>query len=162
MNNPLRYMDPTGQNPLASLGFGLCFTPVGNLVCGGAAVAAGGYALYKLIGICTDAILNMLGSGGTQAPPVANNNTLAGNPPKKNDNDPCEGLRKQLAEHQRKLSEYIKDPLASDNKGILAAALAGGDRNRYNSIYSGRIANLKNQIENFKKQLAVCEKQNGP
>jgi hypothetical protein len=75
--------------------------------------------------------------------------------------DPCSGLRKQLAEHQRKLREYIADPLKGDNKGFLADALAAGDQALYNKIYSWRIHVLERQIAGFMKQLADCEKKNG-
>ena len=53
------------------------------------------------------------------------------------------------------------DPLAGDNKGILAEAYALNDVARANSIYDGRVRNLTNQIANFKKLLEECETKNG-
>lgn len=67
----------------------------------------------------------------------------------------------QIKDHERKLSEYIANPLAGDNKGFLAAAIAKNDPNLYNKIYLSRIASLQWQIANFKKQLEECERKNG-
>lgn len=75
--------------------------------------------------------------------------------------DPCKGLRDQLRDHERKLREYIANPLGMDNKGFLAAALAKDDMNLYNKIYASRIASLQWQIENFRKQLQACESKYG-
>ena len=77
------------------------------------------------------------------------------------DNDPCKGLRKQVEEHERKLREYIANPMAADNKGFLAGALGSGNQNLYDQIFATRIASLQFQIANFKKQLAECERRNG-
>jgi|GEM_PF-619231 len=75
--------------------------------------------------------------------------------------DPCEGLRKQLKEHQDKLAEYLKNPLRFDNKGILGDAINGYNFLRSYGIQYGRIRNLNKQIQNFKRLLKECEKQNG-
>ena len=77
------------------------------------------------------------------------------------DNDPCKGFRNQIKEHERKLNEYITNPLASDNRGFLGAALASGNQSRFDTIYASRIASLQFQIANFRKQLEECERRNG-
>lgn len=41
-------------------------------------------------------------------------------------NDPCKGLRDQLAAHQQKLQDYISNPSAYDNKGFLGQGRRGG------------------------------------
>jgi hypothetical protein len=58
MNSPLRYTDPTGENPLAATA-ALCFTPIGFVVCVGAA-----YAIYELATLCTETIDRAFGNGG--------------------------------------------------------------------------------------------------
>ena len=75
--------------------------------------------------------------------------------------DPCKGLRDQLREHERKLREYMDNPMAADNKGFLAGALAKKDQDLYNKIYLSRIASLQGQIANFKRLLEECERRNG-
>jgi hypothetical protein len=91
----------------------------------------------------------------------SDNRTGEACPPRAGNQDPCKGLRDQLRLHEQKLADYIANPSASDNLGILAAAYASGDMSRYQGIISGRIANLTWQIENFRKQLEACEKANG-
>lgn len=73
--------------------------------------------------------------------------------------DPCAGLRRTLRDHLKKLRDYLQNPFdpKNDNKGILANSPAS----RYRDIISGRIWNLLNQIENFKRLLRECELQNG-
>ena len=70
--------------------------------------------------------------------------------------DPCQGLREQLALHLKKLFDYMQDPDAFDNLGLLK----GASPERRNQIINGRIKSLAGQIENFAKQLAECEKKN--
>ena len=77
------------------------------------------------------------------------------------DNDPCKGLRRQLAEHEDKLKNYIGNPFAGDNRGFLAAASAKGDEELVQKIIAGRIASLQRQIANFRKQLEECERRHG-
>jgi uncharacterized protein RhaS with RHS repeats len=77
------------------------------------------------------------------------------------DKDPCKGLRDQLRDHERKLREYVANPMSMDNRGFLAGALAKNDQDLYNTIYTSRIASLQKQIANFKKQLEECERNNG-
>ena len=59
-------------------------------------------------------------------------------------------------EHIKKLTDYIGDPDASDNKGLLKK-----NPGRRDQIIDGRIKSLQKQIENFKKLLEACEKKNG-
>lgn len=68
--------------------------------------------------------------------------------------DPCKWLRIRLAEHQQKLRDYLLDPYAADNKGILGQ---GYDQ----SIMVGRVSTLVNAIEGFKRELAECERIHG-
>jgi RHS repeat-associated protein len=70
------------------------------------------------------------------------------------DKDPCAGLRKQLADHEQKLKDYMDDPQRYDNKGILGK---GNDQ----SVIEGRIRNLQRQIENFRNLLKECEDEHG-
>ena len=67
------------------------------------------------------------------------------------------GLQRQLAEHQAKLHAYENDPLGYDNAGILQDALDQGLLLRAVDIYQGRIANLENQIRNFREQILDAE-----
>jgi RHS repeat-associated protein len=79
-----------------------------------------------------------------------------------NDPDPCKGLRDQVAAHERKLADFLNDPLGPmDNTNILNWAYLANNGAWASSMYEGRIRNLKNQIDNFKKQLEECERKNG-
>jgi RHS repeat-associated protein len=69
-------------------------------------------------------------------------------------NDPCKGLRDQLAAHQQKLQDYISNPSAYDNNGFLG-------QGRDAAVVSGRVRSLQKQIDNFRKLLAECEAQHG-
>jgi hypothetical protein len=51
--------------------------------------------------------------------------------------------------------------MSMDNKGFLAGALDKGNQALYDTIYLSRVASLKKQIANFKRQLEECERQNG-
>jgi hypothetical protein len=78
------------------------------------------------------------------------------------DPDPCKGLRNQLDSHERKLQDYLNNPLGpSDNTGILNWAVLANDGAAASSIYEGRIRNLRNQVANFRRQLEECERLNG-
>jgi len=59
-------------------------------------------------------------------------------------------LEKQLAKHEQKLSDYIRDPDAHDNRGHLRRATTPEIRQE---IIDGRIKVLKQQIKNFKVQI---------
>jgi chitinase len=82
-------------------------------------------------------------------------------PPNPGNQDPCKGLRDQLAAHEQKYRDYIANPSAGDNMGILTAAYNAGDMSRYTNIINGRIRNLDKQIADFRKQLEECEKAHG-
>ena len=103
--------------------------------------------------------------GSPTSPPVTSPPSvgiMAGvNCPPNGPEDPCAGLRAQLADHMRKLREYTKNPLASDNKGFLRSAIVAKDMDRYQRIYDGRIRSLQAQIRNFERLLKECEKRNG-
>jgi flagellar biosynthesis chaperone FliJ len=92
-------------------------------------------------------------SGGTGASKAC--------PPSPGNQDPCKGLRDQLAAHEQKYRDYIANPSAGDNMGILSAAYNAGDMTRYTNIINGRIRNLDKQISDFRKQLEECEKTHG-
>jgi hypothetical protein len=58
-------------------------------------------------------------------------------------------LQKQIAKHEIKVAEYIKDPMKFDNKGFLKNA---SDELRQNIIQS-RIKNLNKEIQKFKNEI---------
>jgi hypothetical protein len=60
-------------------------------------------------------------------------------------------LTENIIEHQRKLHDYIQNPLAFDNKGILANAPTQAIKD---SIINGRIKHLSGEIHNWERQLA--------
>ena len=99
-------------------------------------------------------------SGNAQS--ASQTNTANSQPPdlgdgdkqsKSSQKDRTKGLKEQIEQHKKKLDEYIKDPLNSDNKGPLKKALDEGNFTRYNEIYSTRIEKLQKQIQNFENQL---------
>jgi len=64
------------------------------------------------------------------------------------------GLRRQLEAHREKLWDYIRDPLAHDNKGILQEMIRkGAPPERIRAVIEGRIRNLQGQIDNFQRQI---------
>ena len=75
--------------------------------------------------------------------------------------DPCKGLRDQLNAHIQKLTDYIGNPEAHDNIGILKSPKVRGTPGLRDKVIDGRIRNLQKQIDNFRKQLEACEKANG-
>jgi hypothetical protein len=70
----------------------------------------------------------------------------------------CKGLLKQIWKHEEKLRRYKADPFGNDNLGFLYKAVSEARRQR---IMDGRVRNLENQIENFKKQYQDCLRRNG-
>jgi RHS repeat-associated protein len=82
-------------------------------------------------------------------------------PPKAGNQDPCKGLRDELAEHKRKYDEYVRNPSAADNQGHLKWAYDAGRMDVVESIISGRLKNLQGQIADFQKQLDACERTHG-
>jgi RHS repeat-associated protein len=146
--NPLIYTDPSGTIAVAD-----------DLLIGGAILATA----CALDSGCRQGVGNALTSVATAAGSAASAiaNALAQCPPAPGGRDPCKGLRDQLADHERKLREYIANPMSMDNKGFLAGALAKNDQDLYNKIYMTRLVSLQGQIANFKKQLEECERRNG-
>ncbi|MBN7135125.1 hypothetical protein A7A76_10175 [Lysobacter enzymogenes] len=71
--------------------------------------------------------------------------------------DPCAGLQWQVDDHRRKLFEYMSNPLANDNKGVLGAA----PPEIQEKIYQGRVMLLAGHLAQFELQLAQCRKGNG-
>ena len=149
--NPVMAYDPDGQF------FFLLFAPALGLTTGTAlafdflslSLLASGYNANIIL-------MNSMDDSSSGA------NTWKACPPKENNEDPCKGLREQLNEHKRKLEEYIANPLASDNKGFLQAALDKGNLDLYDKIVASRIASLQWQIANFEMQLKQCESLYGP
>ncbi|MGI8966435.1 MAG: hypothetical protein ACR2H1_10175, partial [Limisphaerales bacterium] len=71
------------------------------------------------------------------------------------------GLRDQLNRHLKNLAEYIGDPEGHDNKDIFNHPMVKNNPARRERVIDGRIRNLQNQINNFRKLLEACEKANG-
>jgi hypothetical protein len=59
-------------------------------------------------------------------------------------------LSEQLAEHQRKLANYLRNPDAADNQGRLANATSDEIRQ---SVIAGRIRHLESEIRAFQQQI---------
>lgn len=68
--------------------------------------------------------------------------------------DSKDSYGKLLKEHEKKLADYKKDPLAHDNKGILKNAPNDEIRKK---IYEGRIRELEKQIEKHRGELQKIE-----
>jgi RHS repeat-associated protein len=142
LNRPTSLTDPDGLNPGIGCLAGAWAGPVGCGVGAGIGTAImGGVALAAIMSTSGDTSKTDSCSPG--------------------DKDPCKGLRDQLRDHERKLREYMANPMAADNKGFLAGALTKNDQELYTKIYLGRIASLQGQIANFKKQLEECERTHG-
>ena len=60
-----------------------------------------------------------------------------------------DSLRQRIAEHERKLAEYLKDPDAFDNKGFLKNA----SPELRKKIIDARARHLRHEIETFKKNI---------
>ena len=59
-------------------------------------------------------------------------------------------LLEKIAEHKKKLAEYIKDPFKYDNKEILKNAPSDEIGKK---IIEGRIRHLMNEINNWEQQI---------
>jgi polyhydroxyalkanoate synthesis regulator phasin len=59
-------------------------------------------------------------------------------------------LERQIAKHETKLAEYIKDPMKFDNKGFLKNAPTEAIREK---IINTRINNLNKEIQKFKNEI---------
>jgi RHS repeat-associated protein len=151
-NNPLRYTDPNGKFPVAVAA--AIPGPQQIIVAGGLAVA-GGYVVYKNreviaseLSAAWNATSELLGRG-VQAARDATDAIVYSK------SDPGRGLREQIAEHERKLADYIADPAGHHNKGFLKDTTP----EQRAKIIDARIRELQKQIENFKKQLRQVESQ---
>jgi RHS repeat-associated protein len=138
-NSPLNYVDPDGLQISVS-------QPGGAAIVLEAEAAAAGYPSYAA----------MVAAERAAARAAAAAAALASTSFCKKPKDPCKGLRDQLNEHIKKLTDYIGNPDGFDNKGHLKK-----NPGRRDQIIDGRIKSLQNQIENFKKQLEACEKAKG-
>ena len=136
--NPLLFTDPTGL-----------FVPliIPGICAGGGCEAVIGAAIILMSPPGQKAVRDTLNKAGESCPP--------------GDKDPCKGLRNQLHDHERKLRQYMANPMSMDNRGFLAGALDKNDQALYNTIYMTRLVSLQKQIANFKKQLEECERRNG-
>ena len=140
--SPLSYSDPLG------------------LQAQGAAVLCG--PAWLLCGIGITGAVAMSTPQGQQAAIDLVNRIVDMCTPGGGDPDPCKGLRDQLNAHEGKLREYLNNPLGpSDNTNMLNWAYLANNGAWASSMYEGRIRNLKNQIENFRRQLEECERKNG-
>ncbi|HMP03759.1 MAG TPA: hypothetical protein PKC45_14775 [Gemmatales bacterium] len=59
-----------------------------------------------------------------------------------------------MAEHQKKLADYIKNPDAFDNQGFLKNAPTPEIRQK---IIDGRVKHLQGEIDNFLKQIEALK-----
>ncbi len=150
--NPLTRVDPDGR-------YALWLVPLVPEAAG--IVLADIVAGAALIAIAGDEVGTGLVKAAMAAKSQDDAGRVGGQVCEPGGNDPCRGLRKQLQDHQRKLREYLTNPLSMDNKGFLAYALAIGDKDLYTKIYTTRIARLQGQIANFQRMLEDCERQNG-
>ena len=104
-------------------------------------------------------IQSLMGAPMAASTPTTGHNNAC--QPKLGNQDPCKGFRKMIAEHEKKLQEYIANPSAMDNRGLLAAAHSRDDMGLVQTIISARIAELTKQIAFWKNELKKCEQANG-
>jgi hypothetical protein len=116
-----------------------------------AATVPAGAVVGAAIGAAIGAAL-----GGVVDGVYANSASEGGGGGRASPSDRAAGLRRQLAEHEKKLADYKANPSANDNLGLLKNA-TGAQRDR---IIQGRIRNLEGQIRNFTKQIEQIEKGN--
>lgn len=111
--------------------------------------------LGRILGPITNPDTSTMSPSSTFDPTVAApTSTTDPNNPDNNNCDPCKGLRQQLQEHEQKLADYRANPQAQDHKSLLG-------QGRDESVISGRIKNLENQIETFRRDLYKCEEEHG-
>ena len=113
-------------------------------VAGNAAGAAGGFVIGTFGGAAAGGSAGgALGALGGLV--LCNNSTTAGG----GGNKGTGGLLRKIEEHKRKLADYLNDPDAYDNKGILKNA-SPEIRQR---IIEGRARHLQGEIDAFEKGL---------
>ena len=158
--NPVNAVDPTGLEAIA-VGGSFSSSP-GRIFSGSARFGGIGAAFavaYFAGDFAGNALANNIQNRLEESLSHLAYDTYAYCP--SNGKDPCAGLRRELESHQRKLRNYLTNPIAQDNKGILGLALAQRQFSRAGGIFGGRLKELNKQIRNFKKQLEECERQNG-
>jgi RHS repeat-associated protein len=109
------------------------------------------------------------GSGSTARPypyptvtdpavPIPDVNPDVSTPGDPNNCNPCEGLRQQLLKHEKKLADYINDPLQSAmmSRGILWMAYLFNEGSRAQSIHEGRLRELRKQVDTFRRDYEAC------
>ena len=69
------------------------------------------------------------------------------------------GFERQIATHEIRLSEYLKDPLSKDNTGRLGRAISNNQIGLIKEIITTRINGLNGQIANFKNQIQLRQTQ---
>ena len=121
---------------------------------------------YGLVSICSNSPPVTMDPTDPLSPPVpsatpSSSSNREACPPSPGNQDPCKGLRDQLAAHEQKYRDYVANPSAGDNMGILDAAYQAGDMARYTNIINGRLRNLDKQISDFRRQLQECERRHG-
>jgi RHS repeat-associated protein len=179
-NNPIGFLDPFGLFDCVVVGAaigggvgGLIGGTVGGVaglvgIVGGPAVLATSGA-GALAGASYGAGAGVIGGaiiGGllcsNRAPEKASDQS--GDRPKEQEKcpqprspkDPCKELRKRLAEHIKKLADYLANPDSYDNKGYLQQ-----NPHLRDQIINGRKRHLNHEIETFRRQLEECERRHG-
>jgi RHS repeat-associated protein len=146
--NPLQFTDPLGLQ-IASGGSGAGGLGAGGAIGSGSSGSRGGYDPRS----------------DTYSPPRPGVGERIINAIKEfcypDDPDPCKGIRDQLKAHEKKLADYLNDPLSQDNRGLLGGAILGNDGLQAARIFEGRVKSLRAQIEHWKRELKKCEEKNG-
>jgi hypothetical protein len=161
MNNPLKYVDQDGNEPITLTTAGVASAGVITIALVGhtynyvtnpayrknydSFVSSAANVAVKAAEDTWNAVTSLFSSEESNKENNQNNEQT-----KDQSNKKTSGLERQLKEHENKLEEYTKNPDASDNKGHLKNAKSPEQRKK---IIQGRIKNLKKQIDNFKKQI---------
>jgi len=92
--------------------------------------------------------------------PVSIGGSTPASPPPGNHDDQnnirkqIRSLEKQLAQHQKKLNDYMRNPNAFDNKGFLKNAQ---NQQTKDNIIGGRAKHLQNEINSFQRQIDILQ-----
>lgn len=143
--NPLRLTDPTGESPAALRPILIAADgpfPVGDIACGCPIVATAAAAINAANGT-GEALNNPALPANCPNPPYIVTAVIH--------------VRICGTPHEQKLREYMANLYAHDNQGHLA----GNPASLHQQIIDGRIRSLQRQIENFRKLLEQCERENG-